>query len=167
MKTKQIITALILLFFSTQIKAQYTKVELQAAGLTCSMCSKSIHKQLKTLSFVDSIGVDLSIATFIIFLKTNEIVDFNLLKLKVEDAGFSVASLKVFYNFKNFSVETNSSFTNNQSTFNFISTNKPQVLNGTVAFKIIDKGFVSTKEYKKYASVIKLSDTKNTYNITL
>ena len=40
-------------------KAQFIKAELQASGLTCSMCSFATQKQLKTLSYVDSIGVNL------------------------------------------------------------------------------------------------------------
>lgn len=163
---KIIITLIILLFFTATIKAQYVKVELQAAGLTCSMCSKSIHKQLKTLSFIDSIGVNLDKATFIIFLKTNQLIDFKAIKLKVEDAGFSVASLNVFYNFKNYNVEANSAFSYNQSTFNFITT-KLQILNGIVPFKIIDKGFISAKEFKKYSALIKPNNVQNSYNITL
>lgn len=161
-----IITLIISLFFTATVKAQYIKVELQAAGLTCSMCSKSIHKQLKTLSFIDSIGVNLEKATFIIFFKANQLVDFKAIKLKVEDAGFSVANLNVFYNFKNYNVETNSAFSYNQSTFNFITT-KPQVLNGTIPFKIIDKGFVSAKEFKKYSALIKPNSGPNSYNVTL
>lgn len=163
---KIIITLIISLFFTATIKAQYVKVELQAAGLTCSMCSKSIHKQLQTLSFIDSIGVNLDKATFIIFFKANQLVDFNAIKLKVEDAGFSVASLNVFYNFKNYNVEANSVFNYNQSIFNFITT-KSQLLNGIVPFKIIDKGFVSAKEFKKYSALIKPNSTQNNYNVTL
>lgn len=155
-----------LMFFVTTSKAQYDRAELQASGLTCSMCSKSIHQQLKTLSFIDSIGVNLEKATFIVFFKPNQFVDFSLLKTKVEDAGFSVATLKVFYNFSNVNTETNSAFTYNQSTFNFVET-KPQILNGTLPFKIIDKGFLSAKEYKKYQKSIKSTSTKNSYNITL
>lgn len=155
-----------MLFFTKTIKAQYIKVELQAAGLTCSMCSKSIHKQLKTLSFVDSISVNLDKATFILFLKNNQTIDFIAVKSKVEDAGFSVASLKVFYNFNKFNLESNSTLSYNQSTFNFINT-KSQILNGVIAFKLIDKGFVNAKEFKKYATIIKSNLEKNNYNVTL
>ncbi|MGO8056378.1 heavy-metal-associated domain-containing protein, partial [Rhizobium leguminosarum] len=75
-------------------KAQVTKVSLQASGLTCSMCSNSIHKALKTLDFVDKVDADIKTYTFEISFKTNSKVDFNLIKKKVEGAGFTVSGFK-------------------------------------------------------------------------
>lgn len=71
-------------------KARVTKVYLQASGLTCSMCSNSINKALKTLDFIDKVDADIKNYTFEISFKANSIVDFDKIKKKVEDAGFSV-----------------------------------------------------------------------------
>jgi copper chaperone CopZ len=165
---KTIYSLIIVMLFAFNIaSAQITKVELQAAGLTCSMCSRSVDMQLRTLDFIDSIGIDLSHATFFLFFKKDKIVDFDQIKKKVEDAGFSVALLKVNYQFDNLKVENNSSFTYHNSTFYVINSTQ-KILNGLVDFKIVDKGFVSDKEYKKYSKQINGTVlAKSTYHIIL
>ncbi len=151
---RRIISSIIIwLLAFNAASAQFTKVELQAAGLTCSMCSKAVDKQLRTLDFVDSVGIDLSHATFMLFFKKDKPIAFDQIKKKVEDAGFSVAKLKATYRFDNFKVESNSSFTYSTSTFYFLNATST-TLNGATTFKIVDKGFVSDKEYQKYAPQI-------------
>jgi copper chaperone CopZ len=41
--------------FTSNVQAQFNKAELQASGLTCSLCSNAINKSLKTLPFVESV----------------------------------------------------------------------------------------------------------------
>ena len=166
MKTYFKISLLLLtVLLNISAKAQFTKAELQAAGLTCSMCSRAVDKQLHTLDFIDSVGIDLGKATFILFFKKDKIVDFDLIKKKVEDAGFSVASLKVTFQFTNLKVEENSHWVYENTLYHFIHV-KPQTLSGDVTFKIISKGFVSDKEYKKYAKemAMPLSDDGKVLN---
>ena len=55
--------------FSVATNAQITKVSLQASGLTCSMCSNSINKALKTLDFVERVDADIKTYTFEILFK--------------------------------------------------------------------------------------------------
>jgi copper chaperone CopZ len=166
----RILAVLALLVTVTASKAQVTKVDLQVAGLTCSMCSKATDKQLRSLDFVEDIDIDLSHATFILHFKKDKAVDFSQIKKKVEDAGFFVASLKVFYKFENTKIEKGSSITYQNSQFVFLNT-KTQVLNGELPFKIIDKGYVSEKESKKNAADLalqpKMEVGKQTYHITL
>lgn len=175
MKTYFKISLLLLtVLLNISAKAQFTKADLQAAGLTCSMCSRAVDKQLHTLDFIDSVGIDLSQATFILFFKKDKIVDFDLIKKKVEDAGFSVASLKVTFQFTNLKVEENSHWVHQNTLYHFIHV-KPQTLNGDATFKIISKGFVSDKEYKKYAKEMavpviddgKVTDANKVFHITL
>ena len=82
----------IAVLFSVAAKAQITKVTIQASGLTCSMCSNSINKAIKSLSFVENVNANIKNSSFDISFKPNEVVDFDKLKKKVEDAGFLVAS---------------------------------------------------------------------------
>ncbi|MBK8850443.1 MAG: heavy-metal-associated domain-containing protein [Saprospiraceae bacterium] len=49
--------------------AQISKAEIVATGLTCSMCSNAINKQLKSLTDVDSVVIDLNTNTFVVHLK--------------------------------------------------------------------------------------------------
>lgn len=156
---------LLLLFAASKAPAQVVRAELQAAGLTCSMCSRATDKQLRTLDFIDSVGTDLSHATFILFFKKGKMVDFGQIRKKVEDAGFSVAMLKVTYMFENLKIENGTLFSYNNSQFSFIDIT-PRTLNGKVVFRIVDKGFVSTKEYKKYSSQA-ASGGNHVYHITL
>src|SRR3954452_18880745 len=96
MKTIFLFVALAL---SLATRAQVTKVSLQASGLTCSMCSNSINKALKKLDFVDKIYADIKTYTFEITFKPNSNVDFDMIKKKVEGAGFSVSGFIVTMNF--------------------------------------------------------------------
>ena len=146
---KKIFYAIILIQFSSITLAQITKVDLQVAGLTCSMCSKATDKQLRTLDFIDTIEINLSHAIFTLHFKKDKTVDFNQIKKKVENAGFSVTMLEALCKLDNLKIENNFQFNYENIRFCFIDV-KPQTLNGQVALRIIDKGFISDKEYKKH-----------------
>src|SRR5581483_6940249 len=113
-------TVMLILFLSGITSAQVIKAELQAAGLTCSMCSRATDKQLRTLDFIDSVGIDLSHTTFILYFKKDKTVDLNLIRKRVEDAGFSVAMLKVTYHFNNLKIENGTEFSYGNSKFSFM-----------------------------------------------
>ncbi len=145
---KKIIIIITILLIVKGTKAQIIKAELIATGLTCSMCSFATQKQLQTITFIDSIATDLNHTTFILFFKKDAIVDFVTIKNKVEDAGFSVGSLICTFVFSGQKVENNFHYQYQNTLFHFMET-KPQILNGKVRLKIIDKGFLSAKEFKK------------------
>ena len=73
---------------ATMSNAQISKIELRATGLTCSMCSNAIFKQLESISDVDSVATDLNTNTFIVFLKKDNKLNPKTFKEKVEKAGF-------------------------------------------------------------------------------
>jgi copper chaperone CopZ len=52
--------------------AQISKAEI-ATGLTCSMCSNAINKQLKTLPEVVTVETDLNTNTFTVTLKEGDL----------------------------------------------------------------------------------------------
>ena len=133
--------------FSVALNAQVTKINLKASGLTCSMCSNSINKALKTLTFVDAINADIKTYTFEITFKTSSAIDFDKIKKKVEDAGFSVAAFTALINFNNVQVKDNKPLTIGNMTFLFVRT-KEQLLNGIKDIKVLNKGFITPKEYK-------------------
>ena len=144
---------IIILFFSivfvANAKAQISKAELIANGLTCSMCSMATYNQLKTIPFLDSIDTDVEHTKFILYFNPEKNFDLKLIKTKVEDAGFSVGSLVLFMKFDNVSVEDDFHYIVGDITYHFMDTKK-QTLNNIRQVKVIDKGFVSDKEYKKY-----------------
>lgn len=149
--------------FSAATKAQVTKVSLQASGLTCSMCSNSINKALNTLDFVDKVEADLKTYTFEISFKTNSNVDFDKIKMKVEKAGFSVSSFVATIHFDKVPVKNTQPVTVGSKTFLFVN-GKDQLLNGLKQVKVLDRGFVPSKEYKSYAlSTV----TPGTYHVAI
>ena len=144
---------IIILFFSivsvVNANAQISKAELIANGLTCSMCSNATYNQLKTITFLDSIDTDVEHTKFILYFNPEKTFDLKLIKTKVEDAGFSVGSLVLFMKFDNVAVEDDFHYIVGDITYHFMDTKK-QTLNNINQVKVIDKGFVSDKEYKKY-----------------
>jgi copper chaperone CopZ len=141
---------LFLLLFFAQLNgwAQFVSAKIKVVGLTCSMCSKSVHSALSNLSFIDSIKVDLESTSFFVQFKKGEKVELIKIKEKIEGAGFSVGELFVNYNFTNQKITNGSFFEFEQSAYHFVDV-KEQVLNGEVSLKIVDKGFVSKKDFSK------------------
>lgn len=163
MKTFFLITAFI---FSISAYSQtITKVNLQASGLTCSMCSNAINKALKTLDFVDKIEANIKTSTFEISFKPNSRVDFEKLKNKVEGAGFSVAGFSATMQFNNTKVASNQPVLVGDKTLQFVNV-KDQILNGPKTIKVIDKGFLSSKDYKKNSFTASGNCTK-VYHVTI
>ena len=133
------------------VNAQFIKADLQVAGLTCSMCSRAVDKQLQSLDFIDSVGINLEQALFIIYFKPNKMVDINTIKIKVEDAGFSVASLNMYYKFEQQKIDEHFHLKYAQTLIHFMDV-KPQIISGIRAFKIIGKGFLLDKAWRKFES---------------
>jgi copper chaperone CopZ len=155
----------IVILISMATKAQVTKVYFQASGLTCSMCSNAINKSLKTLDFVDKINADVKNYTFELSFKSNSDVDFGRIKKKVEDAGFSVSSFFATIYFDNTSLKDKQQIKVGTNTLLFVD-QKDITLNGETKIKLLDKGFVSSKEYKR--NNFPLSPTEEgVYHVTL
>lgn len=149
------------LFYLSCLNAQITKAELIANGLTCSMCSNATYNQLKTISFLDSITTDVAHTKFILHFNPHKNFDLKLIKSKVEDAGFSVGALIIYMQFEGVAVENDYHYTTGDITYHFMDT-KPQVLKNITPVKIIDKGFVTDKEYKRY---LKMASKFSCYKI--
>lgn len=137
-------------------QAQVKSVTIQASGLTCSMCSNSIFKALKTLDFVENVDANIKTSSFDISFKPTAAIDFDKLKAKVEGAGFFVANFTVTYNFDNLAVSNDKHINVGNSVFHFLNV-KDGVLSGEKKLRLIDKGFVSAKEFKKNSSLTKMA----------
>lgn len=149
---KKLLTIALLLCITTIANSQIIRAELTATGLTCSMCSKATYNQLISIPEVEKVEPDLNNTTFIIHFKNNTPVTVSNLKKKVEDAGFAVGELIVLFKLDNQVAENNTSFVLDNNTYTFMDT-KPSTLNGEVKLKILDKGFVVDKEYKKLSNM--------------
>ena len=146
---------IIFVLFSGVANAQVKSVTIQASGLTCSMCSNSIFKALKTLDFVEKVDANIKTSSFDISFKPGAEIDFDKLKKKVEDAGFFVANFTILYHFDGFAVANDKHVTLGKTTYHFLNV-KDEVLSGDKKIRLIDKGFVSAKEFKKNSSFTKM-----------
>lgn len=149
----------ICLMVGLSASAQFKSATLQASGLTCAMCSNAINKSLKTLSFISSVESDIKTSSFIINFKDGADINFDQLRKKVEDAGFSVAKLQVVTNFNNVSVQNEQAVTVGGKQLHFLAV-KNQQLSGQKVITIVDKNFLPAKEYKKYAAQTKAESFK-------
>jgi len=152
--------------YSVAANSQVTKVNLQASGLTCSMCSNSINKALKSLDFVDKIDANIRTSTFEIKFKEGSKVDFDKLKKKVEDAGFFVAGFVASMHFNGVKVKSNETVAVGDKTLRFVNV-KEQTLSGLKSIRIIDKGFVSAKEFKKNNVSSAADKSGKIYHVTI
>ena len=142
---------------SVSANSQVSKVSLQASGLTCSMCSNAINKALKTLDFINKVDANVKNYTFEISFKPNSEVNFDRIKKKVEDAGFFVSSFTADIYFNNILIKESQPVKFDSYSLLFID-QKEQWLSGIKQVKILDKGFVSSKEYKGKTISTSLTD---------
>jgi copper chaperone CopZ len=148
---KKIFIVAAILLSSIFTRAQFQTATLTAAGLTCAMCTKAIYNSLEKIPSVEKVDADIKNSQFLITFKKDASADPDQLKNAVEDAGFSISRLKMTGDFNNISVSKDSHVDIDGKTFHFIkSTNK--VLNGRQTITLVDKNFVTAKEFKKVAA---------------
>lgn len=140
---------------SFEASAQTLKVNLQASGLTCSLCSNAINKALRTLDFVDRVEANIKNSTFDISFKPGKAVDYDKLKMKIEGAGFSVARFTATLHFDHVAVANDDHVTVDGMVFHFLNVSG-QVLDGDKVVRLLDKGFVSAREYKKNSNLTRM-----------
>ena len=124
--------------------AQISKAEIKATGLTCSMCSNAINKQLKSMPEVVNVDTDLNTNTFTVTLKTDNTLSPKIFKEKVEKAGFFIGSLII----------SMKSEALNSKDYIFVN-NKTETAASDVKIQVLDKGYVTDKEYKKLVKSFK------------
>ncbi|ASZ14409.1 hypothetical protein CK934_27435 [Chitinophaga sp. MD30] len=137
-------------------QAQIKKASLQAAGLTCAMCSNATLKSLQTLPFISKVDTDLDNTTFLLYFKPGAAVNVDQIQQKVDDAGFSVAKLVLTADFDGLKVEKDSHVPYAGNTLHFVNV-KDQELKGETALTVIDKNFVTARQFKKYSAQTKMS----------
>ena len=147
------------------LEAQINKVSLEASGLTCSMCSNAINKALKTLDFVRTVSADVKNYTFELSFVPNSQVDFGKIRKKVEDAGSSVSGFYATIYFDKVGVSEDQPVMVGNSSLLFVNT-KSRQLDGEIRIKIIDKGFITTKELRNDNYRV-LPGHEGVYHVTL
>ena len=154
MKKLLCIVLIVLAGFSSH--AQFTKASLQATGLTCAMCSNAINKALLEVPFVESVKSDIKNSAFNMVFKQGQKVEIDALRKAVEDAGFSVGSLKMTGNFKEVKIENDKHIEIADEIFHFLDVDE-QVLDGEKTITVVDKNFLTAKQFKKFSNATKMS----------
>jgi copper chaperone CopZ len=109
-----------------QLNAQIKAAEIQASGLTCSMCSKAIYKALGKVSFVNTVKVNIETSTFLLEFKQDQKVQIEALRDAVYDAGFAIEKLAILMNFTDKTAVKDAVFENAGYQFKWqLKTNKP------------------------------------------
>jgi copper chaperone CopZ len=148
---KKLFIVAAVLFSSIFANAQFQTASLTAAGLTCAMCTRAIYNSLEKIPVIEKIDADIKNSQFLITFKKGASVDPDQLKNAVEDAGFSVSNLKMTGDFNNIPVSKDSHVAIDGKTFHFIKSPE-KLLNGKQTIILVDKSYVTAKEFKKVAA---------------
>jgi copper chaperone CopZ len=144
--------ALLFLLAALPASSQVTGARLQASGLTCAMCARSVYKNLETLPFVDSVDTDLEQSAFLLSFKEGATVDADQIRKRVEDAGFSVASLHLKASLPGKATGTDGHITLSGRTYHIL-TPSASGGEGERSLLVVDKSFLPAREGKKYAAL--------------
>jgi copper chaperone CopZ len=169
-KTMMVLLASLLMI---SVKGQFSKARLQATGLTCAMCSNAINKALLRVPFIASVDADIKNSAFNIVFREGSSIDIDVLKKAVQDAGFSVGALELTGKFNRVAIANDEHVKLGAFTFHFIDV-KPETLDGEATLKILDKDFVSAKQFKKFSALTKMKcmqtgtmDGMRVYHVTI
>lgn len=153
---QKLLCVVVAAMLSMQLNAQFSKGTLQATGLTCAMCSNAVNKALQGVSFIESVKSDIKNSAFSIVFKQNAEVSIDALKDAVEDAGFSIGTLNLTGNFEGIKIANDLHVKIGTSNFHFLDV-KDQTLNGESTITVLDKNFVTAKQFKKISSSSKMA----------
>ena len=141
-----------MLFFAVKASAQQiSTADLQVTGLTCSMCSNATQKSLETLNFISSVKPDLNKNIFVLTFRKDANINLDLVRKKVQDAGFSVGGLTASFNFNQVKIDDKGQAVVDGNVYRFVNA-KSKTLNGTVKASVVDKNFISSSAFKKQAT---------------
>ncbi len=153
MALKKILFLLVVVLLLQPVRAQFSKASLQATGLTCAMCSNAINKALQVLPFVESVKSDIKNSAFSIVFKQDKPVNLDAIRDAVEEAGFFVGGLQVTGTFSELSINPGTCVKIGNAWFLFLKTGS-RLLNGEVTLRVLDKSFLTAKEFKKISAAV-------------
>lgn len=105
MRIKFVFSLLFLLLFYSSLYGQVSDVYVGINGLTCSQCSRSVEMQLRKLSFVKDVDMNLQTTNAHVVLKKSNICDFSGLEKAVKNSGFSLRDIVVSFDLSHESVQ--------------------------------------------------------------
>lgn len=151
---KKIFNIYLLLFcllISINVSAQVQSIRISINGLTCSQCSKSVEMRLKKLSFISKVDMDLQNTEAKISLKKDAKIDLNKVADAVTDAGFSVNTFWVNYQFPSVNYGDQNCISTKDGIFMLINNNTAI----TQEVIVLGKKFNASKKYQKIPQTLK------------
>jgi len=154
---KRVLLLVLIAGSSLLTRAQdFKSAQLQATGLTCAMCSNAINKALLELPYVESVKSEIRTSSFAIVFKAGQDVSIDGIRKAVEDAGFSVGNLKLTGRFSAVKLGDDAHVVIGKEAFHFLNV-KDQVLEGEQTITVLDKGFITAKQFKKISNGHKMA----------
>ncbi|MFT3675576.1 MAG: heavy-metal-associated domain-containing protein [Chitinophagaceae bacterium] len=154
---KKVLLLILITVSSLATRAQdFKSAQLQATGLTCAMCSNAINKALLELPYIESVKSEIRTSSFAIVFKSGQDVSIHGIRKAVEDAGFSVGSLKLTGQFNAIQLGNDAHVVIGKEAFHFLDI-KNQVLEGEQTITILDKGFITARQFKKITNGHKMA----------
>jgi hypothetical protein len=144
----------------------FTRADLVASGLTCSLCSNSIYKALVALPFIAKVTPDVENSSFRIFFRPGTTPDIDALSHAVIAAGFSVARMTLTLDLDHIQVQNDTQVVLGGLTFRFLRVTQ-ETLNGETTLRVVDKDFLPSKEYRRYAVQAGHSEGTRIYHVTI
>lgn len=142
-----------ILFFAALLatvsgRAQIVRAEVGINGLTCSQCSRSVEMELRKLSFVQKVDMNLEHTSGEIMFKPGAGVSVGQLAQAVVNAGFSTRFVRLTFDFK--SIQPGKTcFSIGQDAYYFLkplSTSHPDQM----TFQVIAKGLLPDKSLRQF-----------------
>lgn len=132
----------------SRVAAQFRQASLGINGLTCSQCSRSVEIQLRKLSFVQDIRMDLEHTQGTIIFKENKPVHIKAIAKAVKDAGFSLRYLKADINRQDIQVSENGCFTLYGDAYYILPGTTPD--NPVLTLQFLGKDYSPKNELKRH-----------------
>lgn len=154
-----------MLLTSMSASAQIQKMQVGVNGLTCSQCSRSVYKKLSQLEFIQSVEMDLNAHTSTIILKDPNNYDVDRIAQAVIDAGYSVRSMKLFFDKKGLEFK-DGHFVSAHQKFYFTEKD-PQNIKAHFEAVVIGKKYNSEKKMNKLIPDGFINQLSKTYFVVI
>jgi copper chaperone CopZ len=158
---KRFVYVMLLLMMVNHCQAQVLSAKVGINGLTCSQCSRSVEIQLRKLSFVKNVNMNLESTEGTLQFKEGSDVDFLKIAKAVKDAGFSVRFLDAEIDMQKVKI-TERGFTIGNDLYLFPDANHIKSVN--TKFRFIGKMFSSKKDE---SNTSKVSGKEHVYSLKL
>jgi len=154
---------MLLIMFAVASHAQILSAKVGINGLTCSQCSRSVEMQLRKLSFVKDVDMDLGQTEGTLQFRKGSDIDFSKIAKAVKDAGFSVRFLSTEIDMQQVAITQDGFKIGND--FYFVP-DVQHIPQHKAAFRFLGKMYSSQKESSK-TSKIEQPAKGHVYNLVL